>query len=165
VKAGDDLVDFGKIMSAYQRSELARLKGIVREFCRDFDAVAATMIKLTEFLDRAQDMFQVHGKDGNPLVDEPKWVAFCNLIEVGSLERSMVKTATLAKNDEAFDTLFANLAAYMIYRMRSSIAHSRIGEYLLTDADDAMIAGFGLPLLQEVAGQVFGSAELAALVA
>jgi hypothetical protein len=57
------------------------------------------------------------------------------------------------------------LAAYQIYRMRSSIAHSRIGEYLLTDADDAMIADFGLPLLQEVASQVFSSPGLAAIVA
>lgn len=164
VKAGDDLVDFGKIMSSYQRAELARLKGIVREFCRNFDAIAATMTKLEQFLVPAQEMFQLHGKDGNPLSDEPKWNAFRDLIEAGPLARSSAKTTILAKNDEAFDTLIANLAAYQIYRMRSSIAHNRIGEYLLTDADDAMITGFGLPLLQEVAEQVFSSSELAALV-
>ncbi len=164
VKAGDGLVDFGKIMSTYQRAELARLKGIVREFCQNFDAIAETMTKLEQFLVPAQEMFQLHGKDGNPLSDEPKWNVFRDLIEAGPLARSSVKTTNLAKNDEAFDTLIANLAAYQIYRMRSSIAHSRIGEYLLTDADDAMIAGFGLPLLQEVAEQVFSSSQLAALV-
>ena len=57
------------------------------------------------------------------------------------------------------------IAAYQIYRLRSSIAHSRIGEYLLTDADDAMIREFGLPLIQEVAVQVFSSPVLASLVA
>lgn len=164
VKAGDDLIDFGKIMAAYQRAELARLKGVVKEFCRDFDAIAATMTKVEQFIAPAQQMFQLHGKDGNPLSEDPKWNAFRVLIDAGQFARSSVKTTTLAKTDEAFDNLVANLAAYQIYRMRSSIAHNRIGEYLLTDADDLMIAGFGLPLLQEVAEQVFSSSELAALV-
>jgi len=164
VKGGDDLVNFGKIMSTYQRAELARLKGILREFCSDFDAIAATITKLESFLMAGKEMFQLHGKDGNPLADELKWDAFRILIEAGPLARAGVTATILAKNDETFDTLIANLAAYQIYRMRSSIAHSRIGEYLLTDADDAMIAGFGLPLLQEVAGQVFSSTALAALV-
>jgi hypothetical protein len=164
VKAGDDLVDFGKIMATYQRAELARLRGIVREFCRDFDTIAATMTKLEQFMAPAQQMFQLHGKDGNPLSDESKWNAFRELIDAGLFARSSSKTTVLAKNDDAFDNLVASLAAYQIYRVRSSIAHNRIGEYLLTDADDAMIAGFGLPLLQEVAVQVFSSSELAALV-
>jgi hypothetical protein len=75
VKAGDDLVDFGRIMSAYQRAELARLKSLVQDFCRDFDAVAALMQKLESHLNRAEEMFQVHGKDGNPLTEE-RWTKF-----------------------------------------------------------------------------------------
>lgn len=165
VRAGDDLVGFGKIMSAYQRVELARLKGIVREFCQDFDAVAARMSALGPYLDRAAEMFQLHGKDGNPLSEDAKWSTFRGLVETGPVERANVKVAKLAKNDKDFDDFMANLAAYQIYRLRSSIAHSRIGEHLLTDADDEMIAGFGLPLLQEIAVQVFSSSELAALVA
>lgn len=164
VRAGNDLVDFGKIMSAYQRAELARLKGIIREFCRDFDVVAATMATIGPYLSRAEEMFQLHGKEGNPLSEDAKWSTFRGLVETGLVGRANVKLAKLAKNDKDFDDFVANLAAYQIYRLRSSIAHNRIGEYLLTDADDAMIAGFGLPLLQEIAVQVFSSSELAALV-
>ncbi len=164
LRAGDDLVGFGKIMSAYQRVELARLKGIIREFCQDFDSVAVAMSALEPYLDRAEEMFQLHGKDGNPLSEDAKWSAFRGLVEIGPVERANVKLAKLAKSDKDFDDFMANLAAYQIYRLRSSIAHNRIGEYLLTDADDAMIANFGLPLLQEVAVQVFSSSELAALV-
>lgn len=164
VKAGDDLVDFGKIMSAYQRPELARLKGLVQDFCRDFDAVAAVMENLEPHLDRAEEMFQVHGKEGNPLA-EGRWTIFRGVVEAGPVARAVLSAAKLAKNDTAFAELMGAIAAYQIYRLRSSIAHSRIGEYLLTDADDLMIAGFGLPLVQEVASQVFSSAELAALVA
>lgn len=163
VKAGDDLVDFGRIMSAYQRAELARLKGLVHDFCQDFDAVAGLMEKLEPHLSRAEEMFQVHGKDGNPLA-EGRWTTFRGLLEAGSVGRAALLSAKLAKNDTAFVELMAGIAAYQIYRMRSSIAHSRIGEYLLTDADDTMIADFGLPLLQEVAVQVFSSPRLAALM-
>jgi len=163
VKAGDDLVNFGKIMSSYQRAELPRLKGIVRDFCRNFDAVAATMAALEPYLDRAEQMFQLHGKEGNPLSEDAKWSKFRSLIEAGPIARGNVKLARLAKDDKDFDDFMVNLAAYQIYRLRSSIAHNRIGEYLLTDADDAMIAGFGLPLLQEIAVQVFSSTELADL--
>jgi hypothetical protein len=163
VKAGNDLVDFGRIMSAYQRAELARLKGLVQDFCQDFDAIAGQMEKLEPHLNRAEDMFQVHGKDGNPLAEE-RWTAFRAVVEAGPVGRAALSTAKLAKNDAAFTELMTSVAAYQIYRMRSSIAHSRIGEYLLTDADDAMIAEFGLPLIQEVTGQVFSSPALASLI-
>lgn len=163
VKAGDDLVGFGKIMSAYQRAELARLKGLVKDFCQDFDAIAALMQRLDPHLDRAEEMFQVHGKEGNPLAEE-RWTTFRDLVEAGPVGRAGLASTKLAKTDAAFAELLAGIAAYQIYRMRSSIAHSRIGEYLLTDADDALIADFGLPLIQEVTGQVFSSPRLAALV-
>ena len=165
VKAGNDLAGFGKIMSAYQRSELERLKSTIRDFCRDLDAVATRMTRLEPFLDRAVDMFQLLGKDGNPLKEDRKWIAFRTLVESGAVDRPQAAAVGLAKGDAQFDDIIAATAAYQIYRLRSSIAHSRIGEYLLTEEDDAMISDFGIPLLEEVAGQVFSSSALAELVA
>lgn len=165
VKAGNDLAGFGKIMSAYQRSELERLKSIIRDFSRDLDAVATRMNRLEPFLDRAVEMFQLLGKDGNPLKDDKKWTAFRTLVEAGAVDRPQAAGAGLAKGDAQFDEIISATAAYHIYRLRSSIAHSRIGEYLLTEEDDAMISDFGIPLLEEVAGQVFSSSALAELVA
>jgi hypothetical protein len=165
VKAGNDLAGFGKIMSAYQRSELERLKSIIKDFCRDLDAVAAHMASLEPFLARAEEMFQTLGKDGNPLKEDKRWTAFRSLVEAGTVDRPQAATSGLAKGAAQFDETISGLAAYQIYRLRSSIAHSRIGEYLLTDEDDAMISDFGLPLLGEVAGQVFSSTSLAELVA
>lgn len=165
VKAGNDLAGFGKIMSAYQRSELERLKSTIRDFCRDLDAVATRMTRLEPFLDRAVEMFQLLGKDGNPLKEDKKWIAFRTLVEAGAVDRPQAAGVGLAKGDAQFDEIISATAAYHIYRLRSSIAHSRIGEYLLTEEDDAMISDFGIPLLEEVAGQVFSSSALAELVA
>lgn len=164
VKAGNDLAGFGKIMSAYQRSELERLKSTIRDFCADLDAVATRMTRLEPFLDQAAEIFQALGKDGNPLKDDRKWTAFRTLIEAGAIDRPQAAAVGLAKGDAQFDETISGVAAYHIYRLRSSIAHSRIGEYLLTEDDDAMVAGFGIPLLEEVAGQVFSSNALAELV-
>lgn len=163
VKAGDDLLDFGKIMSAYQRSELDRLKAIVKDFCLDLTAMTATMLRLEPFLARAEDMFQLHGKEGNPLKDERRWQAFRSMVEAGAIERP--QNGSLHLKADQFEELITHVAAYQIYRLRSSIAHSRIGEYLLTDEDDAMIAGYGIPLVTEVASQVFGSSGMAELLA
>lgn len=165
VKAGNDLVGFGRIMSAYQRSEFERLKSIIRDFCRDLDAVAARMAGIEPFIARAEDMFQTQGKEGNPLKEERRWTAFRSLVEAGTVDRAQAVSSGLASGNAQFDETISALAAYQIYRIRSSIAHSRIGEYLLTDEDDAMISEFGLPLLADVAGQVFSSATLAELVA
>lgn len=164
VKSGDDLLGFGKIMSAYQRSELDRLRSIIKDFCSDLDIVATLMAKLEPYLAGSEEMFQLHGKEGNPLKDERRWGAFRSLVHTGTIDRATVESKGLAKGDSQFDELIVNLAAYQIYRLRSSIAHSRIGEYLLSDDDDAMIAGFGLPVLTEVASQVFSSQSLAELL-
>ena len=165
VKAGNDLAGFGRIMSAYQRSEFERLKSIVKDFCRDLDAVAAQMARLEPFIAQAEDMFQTQGKDGNPLKEQRRWTAFRSLVEAGTVDRAQAATSGLAAGAAQFDEVISAVAAYQIYRLRSSIAHSRIGEYLLTEDDDAMISDFGLPLLAEVAGQVFSSAALAELAA
>lgn len=167
VNAGDDLVGFGRILSAHQRSELERLKSIIKDFCSDLETVAKLMTGLEPFLDVAEEMFQNHTKEGNPLVpdkngDARKWQAFRTAVKAGTLDRAEV-TSTIARG-ENFEEFTSRLAAYQIYRIRSSIAHSRIGEYLLSAEDDRMIAGFGLPLLTEVAKQVFSSRSLAELL-
>lgn len=165
VKSGENLVGFGKVMSAFQRSELDRLKSIFRDFCGDVDAIASKMAGLAPFLDRAEQMFQLHSKDGNPLNDEAKWERFRTLVASGSVDFIGSKNNSLATTRKAFVDLFVPLAAYQIYRIRSSIAHNRIGEYVLTDEDDEFVAKFGIALIEEVALQIFASHDLAALIA
>ncbi len=164
VKTGDDLVGFGKVMAGHQRAELDRLKSIIKEFCRDTHAIASKMLELLPFLNRAEQMFQTHAKDGNPLNGEDKWTRYCALVASGSVDHDGARRNSLAGTPKAFDDLIASLAAYQIYRIRSSIVHSRIGEFLLTEEDDDFIASFGIALIEEVALQIFSSQGLADLV-
>jgi hypothetical protein len=154
-------------MSAHQRSELERLKSIIKDFCSDLETVARLMTKLEPFLDRAEEMFQIHTKEGNPLGpdrngDDKKWTAFRAVVKAGTVDR--IEFLNKVAKGENFDEFICKLAAYQIYRIRSSIAHSRIGEYLLSAEDDKMIASFGLPLLTEVATQIFASQPLSDLL-
>jgi hypothetical protein len=45
--------------------------------------------------------------------------------------------------------------AYCIYRIRSSIAHHKIGEYLMTHQDEAFMINFAEPLIDEVISHCF----------
>ena len=54
-----------------------------------------------------------------------------------------------------YKTFILNLASYWIYRIRSSIAHSKIGEYQLSYTDEAFMIEFAEPLLQEIVIQCF----------
>lgn len=165
VAAGEDLQGFGRIMSSYHRGELDRLKSIVSDFCSGTERIAERLRLLVPHRTRAEEMFQIHGKDGNPLKDDAKWNNFLTILEAGSLDAIGAKKEKLIGSESGFAEFISGIAAYQIYRIRSSIAHSRIGEFLLTDDDDQFIADFGLPLVSEVASQVFSNGDLAALKA
>ena len=51
--------------------------------------------------------------------------------------------------------LIINIATYWIYRVRSSIAHSRIGEYVMSTSDEEFVVEIAEPLLRSVLVQVF----------
>lgn len=167
VKCGDDLHGFGKIMQATQKSEIDKLKFIFRDFCHDISAIADTMKLILPYLDSAKEMFQIHTKDGNPLNDNDgtKWENFKKLIEGGQIDFNEAKKYSVAGSVNVFENLILNLAAYQIYRIRSSIAHSRIGEYLLSEDDDIFISKYGIPLIQAVSIQIFSSIALSGLMA
>ncbi|NES18002.1 MAG: hypothetical protein F6K41_03525 [Symploca sp. SIO3E6] len=54
-----------------------------------------------------------------------------------------------------YETIIIKIAAYWIYRVRSCIAHNRIGEYIMLPEDEEFIVEFAEPLLREVLYQVF----------
>jgi hypothetical protein len=164
IKAGDDLIGFGKVIHGFQRGELDRLKAILRDFCGNVDAIATRLLAVAPFVVPAGQMLQLHGKDGNPLKDE-NWVRYLSIIAGGTFTMEAAKILKLASSVEQYEKLVMDVAAYQIYRMRSSIAHSRVGEYVLTEDDDPMIARFGVPLIEEVAAQILGGEQFSQLMA
>jgi hypothetical protein len=161
VKAGNDLTGFGKIMNAYQKSELDRLKSIIKEFCSDITTIAQKLALAQPYLQTSKDMFDLHNKDGNPLKD--KWSKYEEMLETGSVNAEEAKRYAIAGNSTAFFEVIGNVIAYQIYRIRSSIAHRRVGEYILTEDDDLFLVNVAIPLLEEVTLQIFTSEALVEL--
>jgi hypothetical protein len=86
------------------------------------------------------------------------------LAEVGTLKNTDLIAARLLGKG-TFESFVSSVAAYWIYRVRSSIAHSRVGEFLFLEADEQFITDFAEPLLLDVVMQVFENPKLKVLTA
>jgi hypothetical protein len=148
----DDLYGIGQILSAYSRSESDILVRVIRDRCADFDRVAERLADIRHFPDEAKRIFYDYGKGGNPLKEHSD---FEELFIKNAFSRLLHgKTKGLSAKVD-FDAFCASLAAYWIYRIRCSVAHSRIGEYVMTQADELFMINFAESLIREVAAQAF----------
>ena len=157
---GDDLAGFGSIISSYGVNELDRLKYLIANYCDDKFALFPIYYKISIHQVRAAEIFHAHSKGGNPLSDDPSWQKFIKLCTEEQLTEAKLKHEKLAVDQLNRDKLATNLSAYCIYRIRSSIAHSKVGEFLFLDSDEAFIVDFAEPLLLEVITQVFSNQSL-----
>lgn len=163
----DDLRGIGKIFSSLESDELNRLKLIIRE-CRNPDAVVECiriLVQDSRWWDRIETIFFEFGKSGNP-VHIDKEQAFLNAIKIAYTFDSIQPSAVIsgghsrsgggasAAQLKAFHIFTLNLAAYWIYRVRSCVAHNRIGEYVMRDDDEPFVRFFAEPLLRCVLAQV-----------
>ena len=98
----------------------------------------------------AEKIFFDFGKESNPINDYAKLNA---VIGGGGFTQSRCHTQNLGKAN--YDNFICNVAAYWIYRTRSSIAHSKIGEYIMGDADEEFVVEAIEPLIKEIIRQNF----------
>ncbi|MET3931853.1 hypothetical protein ABIE51_003740 [Lysobacter sp. OAE881] len=139
----EDLSGFDKIMSSYAAGDLPRMKDLLETFCTNKQAILAKMNDAAKFLPTAERMFQDFSKSGNPL-NLHGWDNW--------------KAGKLAERD------ILSVAAYWIFRVRCSIAHHRIGEYLIKESDEDFVVFFAEPLLLEIISQVFSGDAMRRLV-
>ncbi|MBX3543562.1 hypothetical protein [Chelatococcus sp.] len=158
-KLNEDLEGYGKLSRSHGKSELERLRYILSEYCDDCEGIAARFVALANFEPIATAIFQTHTKDGNPLSDEGKWSAMVEACRAGQTTKADFKRFAISKDHE-YETKIVGVAAYWIYRVRSSIAHSRVSEFLFLDADEQFIVDFAEGVLEEVVRQVFSSRKL-----
>jgi hypothetical protein len=164
-QVGDDLENFGKILAEYDRSELERLKYLIREFCTGPADICSGFSEIHIYQDRATEIFQNHTKTGNPFHQEARWQEFLQLAADDKLSEIELQKAKFVNPNVPFSVFISSVAAYWIYRVRSSIAHSRVGEFLFVESDEKFVADFAEPLLLDVVMQVFENSDLKALTA
>ena len=153
----DDLRGVGQILSAYDINEVERLKYVIDNRCRDYDAIAEKLngaFLSDGFLKKSKTIFFEFGKEHNPFKDEREQ-KFDELVSKGGFTEVNAKEIKLASNREQYEKLILNVAVYWLYRIRCSIAHNRIGEYVMIMDDEEFVVEFAEPLARELLIQAF----------
>jgi len=154
---GDDLVGYGDVVRDQTRSEYDRLCAIFLEFCSAPDEIGSLMSSAAGHGATCQTIFQDYSKESNPLRDG-RFDKFWPLVLADNISVTNIVAAKIGKPVDA-PRLLIKTAAYWIYRVRCSIAHNRVGEFILTDAHDEFVGGFATPLLANVVEQILSNED------
>lgn len=158
---GPDIRDFSTIMADHGKSELERLKAIAKGFVTDHERLASFFPQMANFEPLALKVFQDFSKEGNPVNPKDQNVRWSRLLaKLRAGQYSNADIDPTIRVQEPYSDFIAKLAVYWIYRIRCSIAHSRVGEFILEDRDHAFVTEFGEPLLLEFVRQIFTSQSL-----
>lgn len=163
--ARNNLAEFREIMNAYSSSEIALLKAILNEYVQDSNKLATLMYEFESYESTTLAIFQKHSKDSNPLKNESNWDKFWLALKGQKLTYTDIsndktlKFSTIRSIDE-FSSSITNIVSYWIYRVRCSIAHNKIGEYIFLDTEEVFIVNAMEPLLDEILSQILTNPEL-----
>jgi len=153
---GADLAGIGKILANYGRSEYDRLKTVVYPKCTNPGPIIHRLNEINYYKTEAKKIFWDFGKESNPIKNEDSFDAYINSGDFSESKYRFVNgissTKVIVQDHKQF---IINVATYFIYRVRSSIAHSRIGEYVMQHNDERFVIDFAIPLLDEILYQVF----------
>lgn len=160
---GDDLLGYGDVMKENSRLERERLLSLIKEFCMDHDEVGRAITEANGHRAVCEEMFQGYSKDGNPLENSDLFERFWTLIEGSGVSEANLKAAKIGNPSQR--DFILKVAAYWIYRVRCSIAHNRVGEFILADTHEPFVGEFCIPLLLSVVRQIFSDQKFIALQA
>jgi hypothetical protein len=145
----------GKLLNEYSHSEIERLTEIITHHCTNIGNLENALAKVCDFENIAEDMFVNFGKSKQNihLINR---ISFNSVLSSGSFTSTTLANLNINGYKLAEHNKFiTNLSAYWIYRIRCSVAHNKIGEYLLSWNDEKFIVEFGEPLLKVVLMQCF----------
>lgn len=154
---------FSSVVKDYQRKELESLKGIFKDYVTDSQAILSIMAGCTPYTQVMEAVFQDYSKDGNPVTsDQTKWANLLTFLQGNDHTFVKAKQLTLIAQgtSQSLDQFVLNLTAYWIYRIRCSIAHNKIGEFIFNDSHEEFIVEFGERLIKEVIMQIFSNKDL-----
>lgn len=140
---GNKEKEISRTLKDYNRDDIDRLESL---FLLNVDAIKLLPLidEIKNYKQIADSLFYEYGKTSNPLKEKSK---FDELIRRGSFSEANINQVL---GNRVFNYFLPKLAAYWVYRIRSSIAHNKLGEYLMTGADEEFITEFAEPLLNEI---------------
>ena len=168
-----ELIKLITAVQKYQKDEIKRLEAVLGK-CTNWGSIRQYLNKIFQYHNRAKEIFYTFGKDSNPLKNEidfdsiTDFNSFDTIQHTGDsnlqsihkkLSESKIQSQEVAQKEneriELYDKFSLKLTAYWIYRIRSSVAHHKIGEYLMTNDDEEFMLNFAEPLLDELIRQCF----------
>lgn len=154
---------FSSVVKDYQRKELDSLKGILKDYVTDTQALLSIMASCTPYIQIMEAVFQDYSKEGNPITsDQTKWANLLTFLQGNDHTFVRAKQLTLIaqSTNSLLDQFILNLTAYWIYRIRCSIAHNKIGEFIFSDSHEEFVVEFGERLIKEIIMQIFSNNDL-----
>lgn len=145
----------GKILNEYSTKEIDRLTDLIGNYCSNIGSLETKLSSISPFAVLAEEIFINFGKSSSlwHLTDIDKFRA---IVTSGNFSITNLVTEKVHQNTTiAHEKFIISLVSYWIYRIRCSIAHNKIGEYLLSWNDEKFIVEFGEPLLKDVLMQCF----------
>ncbi|AWL66863.1 TPA: hypothetical protein I8438_000736 [Serratia marcescens] len=164
----DSLQGFGDIFKDMHKKEIEIFKGMLREYVVNTESllgvISANM--KSSFIPTMTSIFQDHSKEGNPLLGKDrssdKWNGFMTFITGNDLSARSAKVNKLISQEQSdlLKEFVINLVSYWLYRIRCSIAHNRIGEFLFDNTHEEFVVEIGERMIKEVIGQIFSNVKL-----
>ncbi|MBB2147376.1 hypothetical protein GM920_00490 [Pedobacter sp. LMG 31462] len=147
----------GKLLKGYEDDDVSRLLHLFDTYCLDVDPIVIALNRVRGFQTISEDMFYTFGKNNsNPMKELSNFQRFVNSSDGFSFANCQLYLGNKRIGDTAaYRTFIGKLSIYWIYRIRCSIAHNKIGEYLLSARHENYLSEFAFPLLKEITIQCF----------
>jgi hypothetical protein len=146
----------GGLLNEYTRTENDRLYDLISSKCSSINNLALKLNGIKPYKALGEQIFINFGKikGGNLfLSDSTKYNALLNDVDSFVSTSSVNTYAKIGLSD--YNRFIHTVTAYWIYRIRCSIAHFKIGEYILTRDKEEFIVEFAEPLIKEVLIQFY----------
>ncbi len=146
----------GSLLNEYKRTENDRLFDLISNKCLDTNSLSDKLNKIKPFRALGEEIFIRFGKEKTNnlyLNDLIKYNSLLSDVDAFANPNSVKTITNIQLND--YNKFIHTVTAYWIYRIRCSIAHFKIGEYILTRDKEDFIVEFAEPLIKEVLIQFY----------
>ncbi len=145
----------GKLLNEYDQKEIKRLIYVLKEKCNS----PAKLVPLLDTLKAHEPialnlLYKFGNEESNPIKKESVYLNLTTNLSFGN-QQDLKDNGINISPDRDLNTFLVQFVAYIIYRIRNSVAHSKIGEFIFQPTDEQFILDFAEPLIIEVLKQVF----------
>lgn len=168
----NDLKNINNIYKNMNKDEIDSIIYLFSNFCSENQKVKLLKIIMFGF-DNYTNVFNEllfeYGKDSNPIKTEDLKIKFLNFIQRCNQEnpsnlssyRQISKEIKFKTTVLEFDTFLSKLICYVIYRIRCSIAHSKLSEFIFSLDEEHLnfMTDIALPLITETVIDIFSNLD------